>query len=273
MYNVSKLPAVIEIGYAGENLFRAIEIDMRPWLEVLPEGTASIVHIRPGETEDDAYVTAATMNSDGILIWTPTSADLGTAEGYGRMEVYLVEVGTVTKRGKSAIAQTFVKESISGEADPPAPQTTWLEQMTALKTATETAATAAGNAKTAAETAQGKAEDAQAAAEEAMEHAPMIGTNGNWHVWDVANGVWVDTGIAARGPAGERGIQGEQGAQGVEGPQGPAGRDGNNGVVVSVDADNYAFYVDEDGHLILVYNTATAPAFSINESGHLILTI
>lgn len=61
-------------------------------------------------------------------------------------------------------------------------------------------------------------EDAQEAAEEAeawSAHAPYIGGNGNWYVYDAVQEQFVDTGVQAEGP------------QGDEGPEGPAGPTGN----------------------------------------------
>lgn len=61
-------------------------------------------------------------------------------------------------------------------------------------------------------------EDAQAAAEEAESwsaHAPYIGANGNWYVYDAQQKAFVDTGIEAEGPAGPAG------------PAGPTGPTGN----------------------------------------------
>lgn len=157
------LPGVVELGYTGENGFRTIQIDMRPWLQVLPDGVASIVLIRPGETADDAYIAATTME-DGILTWQPGAGDLGEVEGYGQMEVWLED--TNEKRGKSAKCQTFVQGSLSptSETTPPA-QESWLEQMTGLKTETVIASQAAEAAKEAAESAQADAEAARDAAQ------------------------------------------------------------------------------------------------------------
>lgn len=70
-------------------------------------------------------------------------------------------------------------------------------------------------------------------------------------------------------PAGKQGATGPQGADGV---QGPPGRDGINGVAVP-EAGQYAFNVDERGHLILSYTGTSAPDFSIREDGHLYLNI
>ncbi len=47
-----------------------------------------------------------------------------------------------------------------------------------------------------------EAQDAADQAEEAQLHYPMVGTNGNWFVWDVDSGSWVDTGVHAQGDAG-----------------------------------------------------------------------
>lgn len=70
------------------------------------------------------------------------------------------------------------------------------------------------------------------------------------------------------GPQGEQGQTGPQGAQGPPGPQGLQGPQGINGVAVAAEGQ-YAFNVDENGHLILYYESETAPDFSIGEDGHL----
>ena len=70
-------------------------------------------------------------------------------------------------------------------------------------------------------------------------------------------------------PQGEQGEIGPQGAQGI---QGPPGKDGINGVAIP-EAGQYAFNVDERGHLILSYTGDTTPDFSIGEDGHLYLNI
>ena len=84
MYDIMHLPGVIDLGYVGEKNFRALEFDLRPWLQIMPDGVGSIVHIRPGETAADAYI-ASTTFEDGILTWVPGDGDLGTVEGYGQI--------------------------------------------------------------------------------------------------------------------------------------------------------------------------------------------
>lgn len=78
-----------------------------------------------------------------------------------------------------------------------------------------------------------EAQDAADQAEEAQLHYPMVGTNGNWFVWDVNSGSWVDTGVHA---------QGEQGIQGIQGPKGDKGDTGRQGgamIGVTIDDDGY----------------------------------
>ena len=267
MYDVMHLPSVIEIGFTGENLFRTIEIDMRPWLQILPAGQASIVHIRPGETASDAYVTGATMDENGILRWSPSNPDLGSNEGYGQMEIYLVETGDNGKRGKSAIVQTFVQGALDAGGSTPSPSTTILEQMTALKNATEAAA---------------------ASAAVAVTHYPYIDADTyRWMEWDEENSQWVDTGIDGRGmrgpqgpegPEGPRGIQGERGEQGPagekgetgptgpQGIQGPKGDPGTAGVVAPV-SGMFALEVDSNGDLyVLCTDPDEAPEFEYNST-------
>ena len=77
-------------------------------------------------------------------------------------------------------------------------------------------------------------------------------------VWNGATGAWEDTQIQAQGPTG------------ATGPQGQAGV---NGVVITTQPYQYAFYVNSSGHLILLYDGEDVPGFSIDENGHLIYTI
>lgn len=76
-------------------------------------------------------------------------------------------------------------------------------------------------------------------------HAPKIGEDGTWLIWDPDQSKYVETGVSAKGPS---------------------------GATVSTDGA-YGFDVDEDGHLRLHYTGDTAPDFSLDENGHLILTL
>lgn len=78
-----------------------------------------------------------------------------------------------------------------------------------------------------------------------------------------------DTGL--QGPQGATGPKGATGATGPQGPIGPQGPKGDSGVSVSTNG-RYLFEV-RDGHLICIYEDATAPNFKIREDGHLIYTL
>lgn len=57
--------------------------------------------------------------------------------------------------------------------------------------------------------------------------SPYVGENGNWFEWSGSG--WLDTGVPARGPQGEKGETGPQGLQGPQGPQGEKGEQGQPG--------------------------------------------
>ena len=90
-------------------------------------------------------------------------------------------------------------------------------------------------------TAKATTEAAAAKAEAALDHAPIIGENGNWHTWNATTENYVDSGTKAQGkpgekgekgdtgPAGEQGPKGEPGEKGDAGAQGPAGEKGDQG--------------------------------------------
>ena len=197
MYQIGKMPHSIDIGYIGETNFRQIDIDMTAWMEKVPDGVPSIVHIRPGESKADAYVADTTFDTEtNVLTWVIKDSDIGNLEGEGVAQIWLeyYEDEEVTKRGKSVKVITKVTEAAddpSGEI--PSAQETMLAEMTSLKNATVTA--------------KGAAEDAQAAAEAAAEDAQAAVTNppyisedtGCWMVWSKTADAYVDTGISASG--------------------------------------------------------------------------
>lgn len=89
------------------------------------------------------------------------------------------------------------------------------------------------------------------------------------------------------GPQGAQGIQGEQGVQGIQGEQGPVGPEGPPGIqgpegpqgppggaVIELTTGQFAFSVNDDGHLILHYTGDDPPNFRIDKNdGHLYLNI
>ena len=130
----------------------------------------------------------------------------------------------------------------------------------AAQDAAEDAKTGAESAQEAAETARGAIEDMTVSAETLPPGSDVTATKtavgGSFHI---------SFGI----PKGEQGATGPQGAQGIQGPPGPQGI---SGVAVASDGQ-YAFNVDENGHLILYYTGDVAPDFEIGEDGHLYLNI
>lgn len=209
VYNIANMPSTIDIGFVGEKRFRKVEIDMSKWLEEMPDGVPSIVHIRPGETKADAYIAVTTLE-DNILTWQIMDSDLGASEGTGMAQIWLEEEAnsSIYKRGKSILVATQIHGSINeASSTVPSSQTAFLEQVTSLKTQ-------AVNAKTAAEA-------AQAAAETALTHAPYIDdTTHTWMVWDATTGAYVDTEVDAGGIKGDKGDKGDPGTPGAKGDPG-----------------------------------------------------
>lgn len=92
----------------------------------------------------------------------------------------------------------------------------------------QSAATSERNAQKHAENAQNSADNAR----EVASHPPVIGSNGNWELYDKATGGYTDSGKPSRGeqgPQGNPGPQGIQGEQGATGPAGPRGEQGERG--------------------------------------------
>ena len=133
MYDIEHLPGIFTLGYLGETNFRTIEIDMSAWLDEIPNGVASVIHIRPGESADQAYM-AITSFENGILRWTITALDLGNYDGYGTMQISLHGMdGNEHQIGKSENVRTRVNASATDMGgDVPDAQQAWMDRMTEL---------------------------------------------------------------------------------------------------------------------------------------------
>lgn len=162
-------PVPIQIGVAGENAFRTITFDASTWGADFPDATYTVVYKRSG-----GYIYPVLVNAAAdAIVWSPTDTDTAVS-GNGQIEVRLLDGETI---GKTIVMQTFVAPSLSGdESEPSTPAPDWVNDVAA---------------------------DADRA-EAATEHYPKI-VNGNWYVWDAANSKWVNTGVSARGPAGDKG--------------------------------------------------------------------
>lgn len=177
MYAIDHMPSVIEIGHVGENAVKPIEIDMTAWLKTMPDGVSSILCIRPGETDDDAYIAVTVMN-DNVLKWTPLASDIGSVEGYGEIQI---RMGAGTQVGRSVRVKTMVRSSIGSSGTLPAAQQPWVDQLIALEEAIR------NNAELA-----------------VMRYYPYIdSTTETWFAWNESEQQFVDTEVPARGPQGD----------------------------------------------------------------------
>ena len=125
------------------------------------------------------------------------------------------------------------RDPAGGEVPPPASEFEQaLKEMYLVvdeaRQSAQSAATSERNAQKHAENARESADNAQKVAS----HPPVIGSNGNWELYDKATGKYVDSGKPSRGkqgPQGKPGPQGVQGEQGATGPAGPKGEPGEQG--------------------------------------------
>lgn len=125
------------------------------------------------------------------------------------------------------------RDPAGGEVPPPASEFEQaLKEMYLVvdeaRQSAQSAATSERNAQKHAENARESADNAQKVAS----HPPVIGSNGNWELYDKATGKYVDSGKPSRGeqgPQGNPGPQGIQGEQGATGPAGPKGEPGERG--------------------------------------------
>lgn len=205
--NCTTLP----LGRQGENLARKVAFDLSDWVSEYGDGTAELIYQRP---DDSAPYPVAAVRDGDTLVWTLTATDTDCQTNYGRCELRYYVGETLAK---SKTWRTWVEPALPtpSETAPPEPEQGWVEQVVA----------AGVEAKQAAER-----------AENAVAHAPVIGENGNWFVWDSTTGAYIDTGRYSGGSAPYIGANGnwfigtEDSGVSATGPAGPAGRDGRDGV-------------------------------------------
>lgn len=122
------------------------------------------------------------------------------------------------------------RDPAGGEVPPPASEFEQaLKEMYLVvdeaRQSAQSAATSERNAQKHAENARESADNAQKVAS----HPPVIGSNGNWELYDKATGKYVDSGKPSRGEQGPQGNPGPQGIQGEPGERGPQGEQGVQG--------------------------------------------
>lgn len=173
------------LGIQGENKSRTIEIDVADWLVSYPNGSLSIWIRRPGDAT--ASATGAVFDAEEkTLTWQPDSVDTYVA-GEGTAEIRLTE-GTVIKKTREI--RIAVSPAVTGGGA--VLGSDWQSYINEVERIKGNAVAAANTAGTAAE-----------AAEAATVHTPYINMNNyHWMIWDVEQGIYVDSGVSARGEGG-----------------------------------------------------------------------
>lgn len=230
----------IALGREGEEYAVRVEFDISSLVSVYGEGVAEVIYQRPG---DRTPYPVAVRQSGSMVLWDVTPIDTEMAGTNGKAELRYYAGETLVKSGTYPVVVSGDVMTAPGDV-PDALGQAWLDQ----------AVEAGASAKAAA-----------AQAEAAIEKAPYIGENGNWFVYNAANGVYEDTGrfsggeapyigsnghwfvgaedsgvgatgpqgpkgdTGAQGPKGDTGATGPQGEKGEPGAQGPAGADGAPG--------------------------------------------
>lgn len=134
---IAKAGQEICIGKRGENNAVCVVFDVSDWRAVYGAGNVQLIHQRNG---DKTPYPCPVEVSGGAALWTITKTDVGNP-GIGRAELqYWVGDAIV----KSEIFSTKTARSMGDAGEvPPAPATTWLEQMQQLGIETEENAEAA----------------------------------------------------------------------------------------------------------------------------------
>lgn len=167
----------IRLGYVSDNEAAVIQFPIANAVALFGSGgTWYLLNRRPEDEDAYAVPTDQVEVDDNFVYWTLKAYDVAQ---YGNGECQLqYRVGDTVKMSQKW--RTAVCSSLVDGGEVPTPYETWLDQL-------------ADYAET--------AEEAADRAEAAVTHAPYIGDNGNWWVWDTATSAYVDTGVSASGSA------------------------------------------------------------------------
>lgn len=192
----------IPIGVQGENDARTVVFDIHKWIEDYGNGSALLVHQRPGDAEPYPVTTA---QKAGTVEWTVQQADI-IAGAPGRAQLsYQVGENIVAR---SPIYLTIAADEITSTtlADYD-PAESWLNAILG-------AVQEAGDITDDVQAAKNAAAQAAASAEKAEEYSgkPPVITDDIWYTWDADAGEYKSTGEPSRGPAGPQGEKGDVGA-------------------------------------------------------------
>ena len=120
IYNISRLPSMLCIGYDGENNWRPQAFDVSSLLANHTNGTISLWILPDGETQ--AFPVA--LERDGkTVVWTPLSEEMTARTG--ALQIVCTDGTDV---GKSPVALFRVDSSIIPGADHPAAVPSWATQ-------------------------------------------------------------------------------------------------------------------------------------------------
>lgn len=192
----------IPIGVQGENDARTVVFDIHKWIEDYGNGSALLVHQRPGDAEPYPVTTA---QKAGTVEWTVQQADI-IAGAPGRAQLsYQVGENIVAR---SPIYLTIAADEITSTtlADYD-PAESWLNAILG-------AVKEAGDITDDVQAAKNAAAQAAASAEKAEKYSgkPPVITDDIWYTWDADAGEYKSTGEPSRGPAGPQGEKGDTGA-------------------------------------------------------------
>ena len=191
----------IPIGVQGENDARTVVFDIHKWIEDYGNGTALLVHQRPGDAEPYPVTTA---QKAGTVEWSVQQADI-IAGAPGRAQLSYQVGDNIVAR--SPIYLTIAADEITNTplADYD-PAESWLNAiLDAVKEA--------GDITDDVQAAKNAAAQAAASAEKAEEYSgkPPVITDDIWYTWDADAGEYKSTGEPSRGPAGPQGPKGDTG--------------------------------------------------------------
>lgn len=219
--------ALIELGLAGENKFRTINIDISGWVD--EDATYKIIYSRP----DGITYSVPVSRSGETLSWTPEAYDVEIV-GYGKLEVraYIDDI-----IGKSAVFKVKIEESIqTDETQAGTVRPDWIDDIID-KVVID------------------KIEQTVTSTEDGGVNVLTVTlTDGDVSTFEVRNGNQGSKGEKGdTGAIGPQGIQGEKGDTGAVGPQGETGERGSDGYTpqrgidywTEADKTEIKAYVDE----------------------------
>lgn len=233
----------IPLGKRGEQNATQVEFDLSSFIRDFGEGVPGLTVRRPGDSKE--YAANLERRGD-IAVWT-IGGEWTATDGQGKCELsWFVGEDTIAKDTRSW--HTVVAESMgAGEGTPTAPEMAYLAKIQQAGAQVEQAAQEVNDSademlslarsfdsavvRVKADIEQ-TAEQCKTELDSYSAHAPTIGANDNWWLWDGEK--YVDSGMPASAPGpqgekGDKGDRGEKGETGDTGPQGPAGPQGGQG--------------------------------------------